>query len=173
MRQGFLRFYVLKLISKSESPISGYTLMKRIEEETGFWRPSPGSIYPLLASLEEGELIEHRKERDKKLYSITKAGQESLDRARQAKEEAMRGVRQSIHVFGELFGKEMSDDLARLTEAGQGSQSISPQLARSLKQLRLILHAILVQRLSPSEANEIAKTVEHAIEELKKYVKDD
>jgi len=173
VRQGFLRFYVLKLISKSESPISGYTLMKRIEEETGFWRPSPGSIYPLLASLEEGELIEHRKERDKKLYSITKAGQESLDRARQAKEEAMRGVRQSIHVFGELFGKEMSGDLARLTEAGQGSQSISPQLARSLKQLRLILHAILVQRLSPSEANEIAKTVEHAIEELKKYVKDD
>lgn len=173
MRQGFLRFYVLKLISKSESPISGYALMKRIEEETGFWRPSPGSIYPLLASLEEGGLIEHREENDKKLYSLTETGQESLERAHQAKEEAMRGVRQSIHVLGELFGDEVSDDLARLSEAGQGSQSTSPRLARSLKQLRLILHAILVQRPSPSQADEIGKTIDHAIGELKKYVKND
>jgi len=173
MRRGFLRFYVLKLISKSESPISGYTLMKRIEEETGFWRPSPGSIYPLLASLEEGGLIEHRDENDKKLYSLTATGQESLERARQAKEEAMRGVRQSIHIFGELFGEKMSDDLARLTEAGQGAQSITPQLARSLKRLKMMLHAILMQRPSASEANEIGKTVDYAIEELKKYVKDD
>jgi len=171
MRQGFLRFYVLKLISKSESPISGYTLMKRIEEETGFWRPSPGSIYPLLASLEEGGLIEHREENDKKLYSLTEVGQESLERARQAKDEAMRGVRQSIHVFGELFGEEMSDDLALLTEAGEGSQSITPQLTRSLKRLKMVLHAILMQRPPASKANEIAKTVERAIEELKKYVK--
>ncbi|MCD6136823.1 helix-turn-helix transcriptional regulator [Candidatus Bipolaricaulota bacterium] len=173
MRQGFLRFYVLKLISKSESPISGYALMKKIEEETGFWRPSPGSIYPLLASLEKDGLIEYREESDKKLYSLTGDGREALERAQQAKDEAMRSVRQSIHVFGELFGEEVSDDLARLTEAGQGFQSISPQLARSLKQLRLILHAILMQRPSTAEADEIAKTVEHAIEELKNYVKDD
>jgi len=34
VNRGILRFYVLKLISKSESPISGYSLMKLIEEET-------------------------------------------------------------------------------------------------------------------------------------------
>ena len=67
MNRGILRFYVLKLISKSESPISGYSLMKLIEEETGFWRPSPGSIYPLLTSLEEEGLVKHFKEKDKKL----------------------------------------------------------------------------------------------------------
>ena len=173
MRRGFLRFYVLKLISKSESPISGYALMKQIEEETGFWRPSPGSIYPLLASLEKEGFIEHREERDKKLYSLTAAGQESLRRALLAKEEAMRGVRQSIHVFGELFGEEMSDDLARLTAAGQSSQSITPQLVRSLKRLRMVLHAILMQHPSPTEAESIARTVDHAIEELKEYVKND
>jgi len=173
MSRGFLRFYVLKLISKSEYPISGYTLMKRIEEETGFWRPSPGSIYPLLGSLEEGGLIEHREEKDKKLYSLTRAGQESLERALQAKEEAMRGVRQSIHVFGELFGEEMSEELASLAETGQRDKSITPQLARSLKRLRMVLHAILTQRPSAAEANEIGKTIDYAIEELKKYVKGD
>lgn len=173
MKRGFLRFYVLKLISQSKSPISGYALMKRIEEETGFWRPSPGSIYPLLASLEEGGLVEHREENDKKLYSLTPSGDEALTKARQAKEEAMRGVRQSIHVFGELFGEEVSDDLARLTEAGQSNRLITPQLARSLKQFRMVLHAILMQRLSTSEANQVRQTIDDAIEELKKHVKDD
>ena len=147
--------------------------MKRIEEETGFWRPSPGSIYPLLGALEEGGFIEHRKENDKKLYSLTIAGEEALDRVQQAKEEAMRGVRQSIHVFGELFGEEMSDDLARLTEAGRSVQSITPQLAHSLERLRLVLHTILMQRPSAAEAEGIRKTIDHAIEELKEYVKGD
>jgi len=172
MRRGFLRFYVLKLISKSESAVSGYTLMKKIEEETGFWRPSPGSIYPLLASLEREGFIEHREEKDKKLYSLTPTGQESLRRAQQAKEEAMRGVRQSIRVFGELFGEEMSNDLARLTAVEQSSQSITPQLVHSLKQLRMVLHAILMQHPSSTEAKGIRKTIDHAIEELKEYVKD-
>jgi len=147
--------------------------MKKIEEETGFWRPSPGSIYPLLASLEKEGFIEHREEKDKKLYSLTATGQESLRRAQQTKEEAMRGVRQSIRVFGELFGEEMSDDLARLTAAGEGSLSITPQLHRSLKQLRLVLHTILLQRPSNTQADEIRKTIDPVIEELRKHVKSD
>ncbi len=173
MRRGFLRFYVLKLISKSESPISGYTLMKNIEKETGFWRPSPGSIYPLLASLEEGGLIEHCEEKDKKLYSLTATGQESVERAQQAKEEAMHSVRQSIRVYGELFGEEIADDLQCLAEAGRSARSITPQLGRSLEQLRLVLHAIVMQQPSAAEVDGVQRIFDHAIEELKEYVKSD
>lgn len=173
MRRGFLRFYVLKLISKSETPISGYTLMKRIEEETGFWRPSPGSIYPLLASLEKEGLIVHRRQDDKKLYSLTPAGMEKLKLAQQAKDEVMRGVRQSIHIFGELFGEEASGNAGLLTDPAKFEQSLPEDLRKSFRTLRALLHAVLTQHLSATEATGITKIINHTIEELKGYVKDD
>ena len=172
MSVGVLRFYVLKLISKSGSPVSGYALMKRIEEETGFWRPSPGSIYPLLASLEEDGLVEYRKDKDRKLYLLTEAGRDALDRAQQAKEEAMRGVRRSIHVFGELFGSSASDELERFVEAASRGVA-DPRLSRSLGRLRMLLHTILMRCPSEREAEEIAVVVDRAVEELKGYVEGD
>ncbi|MBS7627233.1 PadR family transcriptional regulator, partial [Candidatus Bathyarchaeota archaeon] len=45
--KGFLRYKVLKLLK--EKPMAGSEIMGVIEEQTGgYWRPSPGSIYPLL-----------------------------------------------------------------------------------------------------------------------------
>ncbi|HLQ21553.1 MAG TPA: PadR family transcriptional regulator, partial [Nitrososphaerales archaeon] len=45
--RGFLRFYVLSLLSRR--PEAGYSIMRTIEETTdGAWRPGPGTVYPLL-----------------------------------------------------------------------------------------------------------------------------
>ncbi|NIV43296.1 hypothetical protein GWN49_00115 [Candidatus Bathyarchaeota archaeon] len=50
--RGLLRFLVLKLLT--EKPMSGAEIVEEIERETdGRWKPSPGSIYPLLASLQD------------------------------------------------------------------------------------------------------------------------
>jgi DNA-binding PadR family transcriptional regulator len=50
--KGFLRHTVLQLLK--EQPMSGSEIMNRIEDQTrGRWKPSPGSIYPLLAWLQE------------------------------------------------------------------------------------------------------------------------
>jgi DNA-binding PadR family transcriptional regulator len=50
--RGLLRFLVLKLLR--EKPMSGAEIVEEIERETdGRWKPSPGSIYPLLASLQD------------------------------------------------------------------------------------------------------------------------
>jgi DNA-binding PadR family transcriptional regulator len=54
-KTGHLKILVLTILN--ERPMSGYALMKEIERRTGFWRPSPGSIYPLLKSLEDGGMI--------------------------------------------------------------------------------------------------------------------
>ena len=47
--RGLLRFLVLKMLS--EKPMSGMEIIEEIETQTGSWKPSPGSIYPLLAWL--------------------------------------------------------------------------------------------------------------------------
>jgi DNA-binding PadR family transcriptional regulator len=46
--KGLLRFVVLKMLS--EKPMSGAEIAAQIESQTGGrWKPSPGSLYPLLA----------------------------------------------------------------------------------------------------------------------------
>ncbi|MCW4015009.1 MAG: PadR family transcriptional regulator [Candidatus Bathyarchaeota archaeon] len=48
--RGLLRFLIVNMIMKK--PMSGSEIVEVIEKETGGrWKPSPGSIYPLLARL--------------------------------------------------------------------------------------------------------------------------
>lgn len=77
--KGFLRFYALKLLS--EKPMSGSEIMEEIERRTdGHWRPSPGSIYPLLAWLRDKGLVkEVSSEEGVKRYSITEEGKKLLE----------------------------------------------------------------------------------------------
>src|SRR5947199_1231007 len=54
-----LRMWTLSRISRS--PKNGAEVVDAIEQMTqGWWRPSPGSIYPLLADLEREGLIQKR-----------------------------------------------------------------------------------------------------------------
>ena len=50
--RGLLQFIVLKFLT--EKTMSGAEIVEEIEQETsGKWKPSPGSIYPLLARLQD------------------------------------------------------------------------------------------------------------------------
>jgi DNA-binding PadR family transcriptional regulator len=75
--RGLLRFIVLKFLA--ERPMSGTEIVGKIERETGGkWKPSPGSIYPLLSGLQvKGFTQEPSKiENGRKLYSLTISGKE-------------------------------------------------------------------------------------------------
>ncbi len=55
--RGLLGFLVL--VSLVEGDAHGYEVMRRIERITGgLWRPAPGSLYPVIDSLEKEGLIE-------------------------------------------------------------------------------------------------------------------
>src|SRR5256886_516813 len=54
-----LRMWALSLIARA--PKNGAEIVDAIEEMTqGWWRPSPGSIYPLLAELQQEGLVQKR-----------------------------------------------------------------------------------------------------------------
>lgn len=66
--RGYLRFNVLQLLK--EKTLSGSEISTHVENETGGrWKPSPGSLYPLLNKLEENQFIE----------VVTKDGKEFVD----------------------------------------------------------------------------------------------
>lgn len=77
--KGFLRYQVLKLLS--EKPMSGSEIMSEIERRTdGRWKPSPGSIYPLLAWLQDKGYAKEvpEKEAGIKRYALTNQGRAFL-----------------------------------------------------------------------------------------------
>jgi DNA-binding PadR family transcriptional regulator len=63
-----------------EEPRNGYQLMQAIEERSeGLWRPSPGSVYPTLAQLEDEGLIRSVDAEGARRFEITDAGREHLE----------------------------------------------------------------------------------------------
>ncbi len=76
-RHGRLRLYLLKLLD--ESPRHGYEVIRLLQDRfLGVYAPSPGTIYPRLARLEEDGLVTHEEVDGKKIYSITDKGREEI-----------------------------------------------------------------------------------------------
>jgi DNA-binding PadR family transcriptional regulator len=72
MRRGWLRPWILSIISRS--PKNGAEIIDEVEKMSwGGWRPSPGSIYPLLETMTTEGAI--RKREDGR-YEITEKGKD-------------------------------------------------------------------------------------------------
>jgi len=77
--KGFIRYHVLEALN--QKPMSGSEIMDEIEKRTGgFWKPSPGSIYPLLAWLQDNDCIKELPiENGLKRYELTENGKSLLE----------------------------------------------------------------------------------------------
>jgi DNA-binding PadR family transcriptional regulator len=77
-RRGDVRLALLRLLA--EQPANGYQLMQTIEERSeGRWRPSPGSVYPTLAQLEDEGLIRSAEADGSRRFEITDSGREHVE----------------------------------------------------------------------------------------------
>jgi DNA-binding PadR family transcriptional regulator len=72
-RRGDVRLAALLLLA--EEPRNGYAIMQELEQRSGgLWRPSPGSVYPALAQLEDEGLIRSREGDGGRVFELTDAG---------------------------------------------------------------------------------------------------
>jgi DNA-binding PadR family transcriptional regulator len=77
-RRGDIRTAALLLLA--EEPRNGYQIMQEVEERSdGVWRPSPGSVYPALAQLEDEGLIRSEEVDGRKLFALTDAGRAHVE----------------------------------------------------------------------------------------------
>lgn len=77
--RGGIKFAILEHVK--EKPSHGYDIIRDMEERSGgFYSPSPGTIYPNLQALEDRDLVTSTNEEGKKVYSITEAGLEYLEK---------------------------------------------------------------------------------------------
>ncbi len=77
--KGLLRHYVLNLLK--EKPMSGAELIREIAEKTdNRWKPSPGSVYPLLSWLLDSGYTKEMPDQEAgvKRYALTEEGEKFL-----------------------------------------------------------------------------------------------
>jgi DNA-binding PadR family transcriptional regulator len=156
--KGLLRFYVFKLLKSK--PMSGSEIMNEIEAQTGGrWKPSPGSIYPLLTWLRENGYAEElpREVSGVKRYMLTEKGAKFFE-----DHENFEGkLQEKVSPMGPLFFLRMSlqaDGLQKLQEP-------TKRLFDALLDLRVALKENLTEQ-AVTEVEQFLDGVSEKIEHL-------
>jgi DNA-binding PadR family transcriptional regulator len=156
--RGLLRFLVLKMLS--EKPMAGSEIVEAIEAQTnGRWKPSPGSVYPLMAwMLKKGFTRELPKNPEGfKRYSFTSAGREFYEKQIKLNQDFMKKMEflTPILVGGLQMGPSQ-EKRAKIREP-----------ARRLLQAFLTITNNL-EKLSAKDAAEITEVLSECSEKLAK-----
>jgi DNA-binding PadR family transcriptional regulator len=123
-RRGDIRTAALLLLA--EEPRNGYQIMQEVQERSGgVWRPSPGSVYPALAQLEDEGLIRTEEHDGRKLFALTDGGKTHVgerDTERPAPWEQMsEDVGGGVHALGRLM-REVSVAFVQVIRTGSDAQ---------------------------------------------------
>ncbi len=90
-QKGDLKYILLDLIK--DKPRHGYDIIRELEEQSyGFYKPSPGVIYPTLQMLEEMGYASSTEQEGKKVYTITPEGIAFLEK----KEDITKNIRSHL-----------------------------------------------------------------------------
>jgi DNA-binding PadR family transcriptional regulator len=142
-RRGDIRTASLLLLA--EEPRNGYTIMQEIEQRSdGVWRPSPGSVYPALAQLEDERLIRSEEIDGRKRFAITDAGREQVaarpEDARAPWDTLADGVSTDVQ---ELFGLMRQVGMAGLQLVQTATEKQISEAKQVLTETRRAIYRIL------------------------------
>ena len=134
--KGFLKYSVLKLLD--EQPRSGSEIMNEIESKTeGHWKPSPGSIYPLLAWLQDKGYTKEAPDQEPgmKRYILTDEGKAFLEEHVKRRKE----IRERFDAFRPPFHRfpwfnAYPEKAQELLEAGKSFMKASWDLLDNLRE---------------------------------------
>lgn len=145
-KRGDIRFALLELLA--EQPRHGYELIKELERRyAGFYRPSPGSVYPTLQLLEEEGYLTSEQIEGKRVYTITEAGKEAL-----AAHQAHGSGRQGLHPgsndaeLGALRRSLMALNEVVMQAARHGTPEQMRSVMQSLDEARREVHRVLADQ---------------------------
>lgn len=170
LADGDLKLITLSLLA--EAPRHGYDIIKALEERTsGIYSPSPGVVYPTLTFLEEAGYAASAADGNKKVFSITEAGQAHLADNR----EMIDGVLEHLERFGrkmakarDWFGWNDDGDERRSGRGGRGERSETRDEFRAIRhRLRAALGEIVdAPADKQAEAIAILEAAAEALEAL-------
>ncbi|WP_297465822.1 PadR family transcriptional regulator [Thermococcus sp.] len=141
--RGHLKLLILKILT--EKPMHGYGLMSELEKTYGIPHPSPGTVYPILASLRRAGLIEAAGGggRDKRLYRATEKGIQYL-REHEKELQEIEDLARRFREFSQLGGRELGRVLKEVLDSmddlsGEQKEALAREFSEFIRRVRLIL----------------------------------
>jgi len=157
-RKGYMGMALLLMIN--ERPFTGYDVMRVMRETTqGFWKPTPGGVYPVLKKLENEGLVQgewsSNKGRKRKVYVITDDGKKTLEKVILKQSEIALGINRLF----ESFLKDMFDlDNPHVAPPSIFSMFISEVMTEEFKELKARRETILSTMQSLQECLDVVDT---------------
>jgi DNA-binding PadR family transcriptional regulator len=149
MVKGLLKMAMLRIISKNEA--TGYQIIKKVTELTGE-KPSTGSIYPLLKSMQTKGWITGTTKNGKTIYEITPTGKEVLQAHTSMKNYYEQKLSGSLSLINDTFENKnliltdnsslanpIMDEIQILLAHGVTPAKINDVLSKTLKSLQNLL----------------------------------
>jgi len=128
--RGDMKFLLLELLT--ERPKHGYEMIKELETRfSGFYSPSPGTVYPTLQMLEDRGYVSSTTVEGKRVYAITEEGRTFL----KSQPEQRSGKGEQHREFGaspeiRAFGREVFEFGRAVVQAARSSSHDQERLAR-------------------------------------------
>ncbi len=143
--RGNVRAAVLALLA--EEPRHGYSIMIELTERSGgLWKPSPGSVYPVLQQLQDEGLVSVAEADGRRVFTLTDAGRtyvtDHADELREPWNVGDHGPRQRVkglmHAAGALAVA--VEQVARLSDDAQAAKALAV-----LEEARKAMYRILAE----------------------------
>ncbi|MCS7120300.1 MAG: PadR family transcriptional regulator [Nitrososphaerota archaeon] len=164
--KGFLRFHVLRLLASK--PMSGSEIISEIEKETGGrWRPSPGSVYPLLAWLQDNGYVREQpaEETGIKRYVLTEQGHKYLEEEMKFRRESGLTGFPPFPLLGDIWPLSKVESLRSLMDSAR-------RLTASIINLGMSIRDIPIEQYA-KQAEAILNEAADKIEELNRRIKNE
>jgi len=150
--RGEVRFLVLDALA--EGPSHGYEIIQTIEKKSaGAYKPSPGTIYPLLQMLVDLEQVDVEADGKRKRYELTQAGRAELELHADELEEA----------YGRFGG---GVDLPEALD-------FSGWRRRIKKVMRTVGRNARRGHIDPARLSQIKQTIDDALERIEELLDDE
>ncbi len=141
--RGDVRLAALSLLA--EGPMHGYQLIQEIAERSGGeWKPSPGSVYPMLQQLADEGLVRAEEAEGRRVFTLTEAGQTYVNERRAeiaaVWESATGGGDDAVRELWQGFGQ-VAAAMQQVSHAGTPAQiaAAGRLIAETRRQLYRIL----------------------------------
>jgi len=145
-KRGDVRAAALALLA--EEPMNGYQIIQQISERSGgLWRPSPGSVYPALAQLEDENLVVLQASAgERRAYTLTDAGRDYVaEHAEELKAPWSAVSGDAANAAADMRALVRQVHVAAFGVLSAGTESQMAQAKKILTQTRRSLYRILAE----------------------------
>lgn len=165
MMRGYLRLIVMKTLTNGK--LSGYQLIKQIEKNTGTWKPSFGSIYPLLEKLLKEELVELEIQGRKKIYYLTNEGKKHLKIIDKSKNTLVDKMIATWKAFGKITDKRELNFMLEVFNSLKKGQLPFKELNPELNEFRATVYEVYSANKDRKKIKSILKGTVKKLKSLK------